>query len=147
MVTLLEQLHSTGYVHSDLKPENICVGEYDDWKTLHEVKLIDFELAKPFREGSKHISEIPVETFVGNLAFCSPGAASHVTVCRRDDLLSLFLILIYLRTGRIHGSRFKDDKPRFKAYRASIDVKEVCRKAQCHYLKDFVKTISKVGFT
>ncbi len=46
MVTLLEQFHSIGYVHADLKPANICIGTHN--KDLHILKLIDFGLAEPY---------------------------------------------------------------------------------------------------
>jgi len=28
LITLLEQVHSVGYVHADLKPDNILVGDF-----------------------------------------------------------------------------------------------------------------------
>lgn len=35
LITLFEQFHSTGFVFNDLKPDNICVGMYNDKVTLH----------------------------------------------------------------------------------------------------------------
>ena len=60
MVMLLELLHSKGYVHKDLKPDNICIGEHGNSSSLHKVHLIDFELATPFMIDNKHIDEGPV---------------------------------------------------------------------------------------
>ena len=45
LITLLEQIHSVGYIYNDLKPDNICVGEYRLTNTIHKLKLIDFGLA------------------------------------------------------------------------------------------------------
>ena len=39
----------------------------------------------------------------GNVAFASPSSVQNLTISRRDDLYSLFLMLIYLRTGVIPG--------------------------------------------
>ena len=50
MVSLFEQFHSIGYVYNDLKADNICVGEYQDLKTMNKLKLIDFGLATPYLE-------------------------------------------------------------------------------------------------
>ena len=48
LITLLEQIHSIGYVYNDLKPDNICIGNYEDENTLHQLKLIDFGLATSY---------------------------------------------------------------------------------------------------
>ena len=48
MIDLIEKLHSLGYVHGDLKPENFMVGDYNNLLTLHELKLIDFGLCTRF---------------------------------------------------------------------------------------------------
>ena len=46
MVTILEQLHSTGYIHCDLKPGNICVAKNNGDSNFSEIKLIDFGICK-----------------------------------------------------------------------------------------------------
>ena len=35
MIDLLEQFHSLGYVHSDLKPDNVLVGNF--WKDRNQM--------------------------------------------------------------------------------------------------------------
>ena len=35
LITLIEQIHSVGYLYNDLKPDNICIGHYNDNKRLH----------------------------------------------------------------------------------------------------------------
>ncbi len=37
-----------GYLYNDLKPDNICIGHYNDNKRLHQIKLIDFGLATKY---------------------------------------------------------------------------------------------------
>ena len=48
LITLLEQFHQIGYVYNDLKPDNICVGTYNNSNELHTLKLIDFGLSSPY---------------------------------------------------------------------------------------------------
>ena len=43
-------MHSTGYVYNDLKPDNICIGNFNDPNSLHSIRLIDFGLATSFLE-------------------------------------------------------------------------------------------------
>ena len=86
MITILEQFHSIGYVYNDLKPDNICVGNYykdeDQNKMLKEIKLIDFGLASPYlksvinKDGEEMEVHIQKEKkkFSGNFAFSSKNA-------------------------------------------------------------------------
>lgn len=39
--------------------------------------------------------------FKGNLGFCSKYALNQITLSRRDDLISVVYMLIYLYTGRL----------------------------------------------
>lgn len=53
MVTILEQLHSIGYIHCDLKPDNICVANNKGDTNFSEIKLIDFGICKKInKDGS-----------------------------------------------------------------------------------------------
>ena len=45
LVQRLEYLHSKNFVHRDMKPENICIGQ---GKKQNTVYLIDFGLAKRY---------------------------------------------------------------------------------------------------
>ena len=45
MVTLIEQIHSIGYIYNDLKPDNICVGSHNNIISYSKLKLIDFGIA------------------------------------------------------------------------------------------------------
>ena len=46
MVERLKKLHESGYVHADLKPENICIGLDDP----HRIYLIDFGLSSQWKD-------------------------------------------------------------------------------------------------
>ena len=48
LLSLLEQIHNVGYVYNDLKPDNICVGNFNDKENLHKIKMIDFGLATKY---------------------------------------------------------------------------------------------------
>ena len=65
LITLLESLHSIGYIHKDLKTANILIGDYNCVNSISNVRLIDFGLATPYtntgemrkpRDECEHIS-------------------------------------------------------------------------------------------
>ena len=93
-------------MYNDLKPDNICVGEYKTINKLHKLKLIDFGLSTPYLYNDpitnelKHI-KMEHKEFQGNLAFSSKNAFNEITLSRRDDLISLVYMLLYLSSGRM----------------------------------------------
>ena len=105
---MLERLHKLGYVYNDLKPDNICIGNYKangEEEDLHQIHLIDFGLCQKYEtENGLHIEEA-AQSFSGNVAFASHHALNGMTRSRRDDILSLFLLLDYLMTGKLLGSK------------------------------------------
>lgn len=61
------------------------------------LKIIDFGLAKKYVDKhGKHIAHRPVNSFKGNRIFASYNQMCMNTTSRKDDLISLFYILIYL---------------------------------------------------
>lgn len=108
ITTLLEKLHNLGYVYNDLKPDNICVGNFKENgedEQLHQINLIDFGLCRKYRtESGSHLLE-GRQAFSGNLAYASHHALKGITRSRRDDILSLFILLNYLLTGNLLGAK------------------------------------------
>ena len=47
MVKRLEKIHKFNYLYRDIKPENICIGEGDNYNVI---TVIDFGLAKQYRD-------------------------------------------------------------------------------------------------
>ena len=96
---MMQTFHKTGYVYNDLKPENICLGNYYNDEELHILKLIDFGLCSKYMENGEHIDNNKVKVMCGNLAFNSPYSFKFVPRTRRDDIFSILYILIYLYTN------------------------------------------------
>lgn len=87
-----------------MKLDNILVGECRDeanYKyTQHRIRIIDFGLVKSFLdEEGNHISKKRERYFKGNMIFASKNAFNLFTQSRRDDLMSLCYLLIYLIDG------------------------------------------------
>ena len=93
ILSALETLHSLGYIHRDIKPDNILMNKSHD-----SYFLIDYGLCKNFIDSAtKHHAPMREDNaFKGNLIFCSKNILSGISASRRDDIESLCLLLIYL---------------------------------------------------
>lgn len=66
-VELLEKVHASGYVHCDIKPENIMLGTEKDYKTVY---LIDFSLSEKYvDEDGEPLEEPAHSVFKGSISF------------------------------------------------------------------------------
>ena len=89
-----EILHETGFIHRDIKPDNIMVGLGQDSSIIH---LADFGMAKVYRDKKRnHVEKLTEMGFVGTRLFASPNAHAMITQSRRDDLISLGYCIVYL---------------------------------------------------
>jgi serine/threonine protein kinase len=86
-------LHSIGYVHNDLKLENVLVG-YSDPNTVY---LIDFGLCQSYiiEETGLHTEKKYLGVFSGNMQFASVNSSKGYNKSRRDDLESVLYLLYY----------------------------------------------------
>jgi hypothetical protein len=72
----------------------------DHKEYLHKIKIIDFGLAiKYLNEKGQHIAATKERFFQGNLIFASKHCFNLVTHSRRDDLISIAYLLLYLIDG------------------------------------------------
>ena len=64
---------------------------------MHKIRLVDFGFASRFLDKhGKHIKEEEVDVFRGNMVFASVNMFDFKSPSRRDDLMSLCYLLIYL---------------------------------------------------
>ena len=108
MLDSLQQLHSIGFIHQDLKPPNICIGNFEGSDTS-KVYLIDMGLATQYTKKKilrkpvtkeEHIKEGDAPQH-GNIAFGSLNSLSGKQLSRRDDIISLAYLLLYCLTREI----------------------------------------------
>jgi len=99
MLQRLEYLHSCGFLHCDLKPANFAIGYGDK---SHIIYLIDYGLCVPFKDlkTGEHKPFKEGKTLQGNMRFASANAQLGAEQSRRDDLESLFYVLMYLYKGK-----------------------------------------------
>lgn len=72
----LETMHTKGFLHLDLKPQNILLGSSSRKNQgSSKIFLIDFGVSKTFLdESGLHLPKIKGVPFGGNMLFASPNA-------------------------------------------------------------------------
>ncbi|MCP4663668.1 MAG: protein kinase, partial [bacterium] len=107
--------HQAGLVHRDLKPENVMI------TPAGEVKILDFGLAKRFREEDPEATQLSRDgQMLGTVTAMSPEQVLGRPVDHRSDLFALGTLLYELLTG----------VPPFKGGNAAETVTRVCARRQ-----------------
>ncbi|KAL3746791.1 hypothetical protein ACJRO7_015691 [Eucalyptus globulus] len=110
-ISILEKLHSRGYIHGDVKPDNFLLGP-PGTPDERKLFLIDLGLAGRWRDrsSSSHIRyhQYP-NHFRGTPHFASVHALLGRASSRRDDLESLAYMLPFLFRGHLPWHGFQVD--------------------------------------
>ncbi|XP_042382745.1 casein kinase 1-like protein HD16 isoform X2 [Zingiber officinale] len=114
-ISILEKVHSKGYVHGDVKPENFLLGPPG---TSEEKKLflVDLGLATKWRDSvtGQHVEyDQRPDVFRGTVRYASVHAHLGRTGSRRDDLESLTYTLIFLLRGRLPWQGYQGENKGF----------------------------------
>jgi serine/threonine protein kinase len=109
-ITILENLHSKGFVHGDVKPENFLLGQAGTPRA-NKLYLVDFGLTQLWRDSTQqHVKyDQRPDDFKGTVRYASVHAHLGRTPSRRDDLESLAYTLMFLLNGRLPWQGFAGD--------------------------------------
>lgn len=89
-IHILETIHTNMVIHRDIKPHNFMIKN-------GELFLIDFGLATFYiNENKRHVSNVISEYVTGTPRYISQHIHDGCTPSRRDDLISLGYIYIYM---------------------------------------------------
>lgn len=100
LICRLEFIHAKSFIHRDIKPDNFLMGM---GRRGNQVNVIDFGLAKKFRDPRTHI-HIPYrehKNLTGTARYASINTHLGIEQSRRDDIESLSYMLIYFCRGSL----------------------------------------------
>ncbi|KAG0454528.1 hypothetical protein HPP92_023820 [Vanilla planifolia] len=126
IITRIEYVHSKGFLHRDIKPDNFLMGL---GRKANQVYIIDFGLAKRYRDATtnRHIPYSDVllschgrlmpnkmlnsyvfleqenKNLTGTARYASCNTHLGIEQSRRDDLESLGYVLLYFLRGSLLG--------------------------------------------
>ena len=144
----LEHIHSKGFIHGDIKPENFLIGLNDP----RIIYIIDFGLSKKYRSDrtGKHINFKVTKRMSGTARYASTNSLRGVEISRRDDLESLAYMIIYFIMKKLpwQGVKANSQKNRYK--KIYYMKKKFCEEENFKDLpieiQNFYKTIKKLSF-
>ncbi|CAH9072219.1 unnamed protein product [Cuscuta europaea] len=147
-LSILEKLHSKGYVHGDVKPENFLLGQPS---TLQEKKLflVDLGLATKWKDNSRgHVKyDQRPDMFRGTVRYASVNAHLGRTASRRDDLESLAYTLIFLHRGRLPWQGYQGDNKSFMVCKKKMATSSEMLCCFCPApLREFLDTVINMKF-
>eukprot|EP00830_Metopus_es_P015497 TRINITY_DN4485_c0_g1_i1.p1 TRINITY_DN4485_c0_g1~~TRINITY_DN4485_c0_g1_i1.p1 ORF type:complete len:514 (-),score=79.72 TRINITY_DN4485_c0_g1_i1:16-1557(-) len=130
MVERIECIHSSEYLHRDIKPGNFMMGTNDNSRLVY---IIDFGMAKKYTTTAAglHISYSDSKELVGTARYSSVNSHMGIEPTRRDDMECLAYTLIYLAKGilpwqGLEGSCKKEKYNRIMSIKSEISAEELC---------------------
>lgn len=129
MINLCSFIHSKGYLHRDIKPDNYMFGREKKMKKLY---MIDFGLSKKYLDDNKR--HLPIQhgkKLVGTARYASINTHKGTEQGRRDDLESIGYILIYLIKGilpwqGLHVKQGEDHYQKIAQKKQEVKLSELC---------------------
>ncbi|MDH5671841.1 MAG: protein kinase [Myxococcales bacterium] len=98
LLEALEAAHQAGFVHRDIKPDNIFLPSGDGVK--HRVKLLDFGVAGLLNDGESNPNLTRQGAVLGTPLYMSPEQARGQRVDARSDIWAVGAVMYRALTGR-----------------------------------------------
>uniref|UniRef100_F1LAH5 non-specific serine/threonine protein kinase n=1 Tax=Ascaris suum TaxID=6253 RepID=F1LAH5_ASCSU len=130
-IAALRDIHQLGYIHRDIKPQNMCFGLSQASK--HRLIIVDYGLARRFRHSNGRLRPLREQCgFRGTTTYASLRSHDGKDLGPSDDLISLFYSAIEMVKGELP----------WKNLRRTEDVKFCKMAMQCD---DFQAVAKNVG--
>ena len=148
-LAILQNFHSKGFVHGDIKPENFLLGP-PGTPTEKKLYLVDLGLGTRWRDPicATHIEyDQRPDIFRGTVRYASAHAHLGRTASRRDDLESLAYTLLFLLKGRLPWQGYQGDNKGFLVCKKKMATSP---EALCRYtpsaFRQFMEAVINLKF-
>jgi serine/threonine protein kinase len=113
MIEIIARVHDAGIVHRDIKPDNFMLSVVGNTgesastvnSTTNSVEkklnIIDFGLSRFYMKGDKHVDNTSDRSIVGTVRYISKHIHEGNVYSRRDDIISIMYVAIYLAKGSL----------------------------------------------
>ncbi|GAA0173599.1 non-receptor serine/threonine protein kinase [Lithospermum erythrorhizon] len=141
MINRVEFVHAKSFLHRDIKPDNFLMGL---GRRANQVYMIDFGLAKKYRDSSSH-QHIPYrenKNLTGTARYASVNTHLGIEQSRRDDLESLGYVLMYFLRGSLpwQGLKAGNKKQKYDKIsekKVSTSIEALCRSYPAEFASYF----------
>jgi serine/threonine protein kinase len=106
VLNIIEKIHASGHTYNDLKLDNIMISNASQSRgKVSKLHLIDFGFASNFCDrNGQHLGHDDLQHFRGNIIFATFNQMAFKRTSRKDDLVSLCYMLVYLFNGPLNVS-------------------------------------------
>lgn len=123
IINCIEVIHKINNLHHDIKPDNFLIGT----KHKDRVYMIDFGLSRPYKVDNKHVTEGSIRSLIGTMRYVSANVHDRKRSSRRDDLISIGYMMVYLCRGRLPWQGMKKKNAELVSeIKKTISIKELC---------------------
>ena len=148
IIDRIQWVHSKGFVHRDIKPDNFLIGRKDP----NVIYLIDFGLSKKYKSDKtgKHLKFNFTGKLTGTVRFASANALRGGEQSRKDDLESIAYMIIFFMRGKlpwqgVTGTKKMERYLKIYKMKKNVTPEDLC-KSLPPQMAEFTKYVKQLEF-